>query len=128
MQYKKLYHQVIKNGGITLSARLVPVEKQTGFFVSLKDQGTIITLKEFTPDSLFLTINKLFIQYEIIYGKQFIGVWIDKVNEKVYIDVSIWVQNREKAIKRGLLEDQIAIWDIENGQEIYLKPKGGDTE
>jgi len=121
MQVKRLYHKVLKDGGITLTSRLVQVKKQTGFFVSLKEQGTIIELKDFTPDSLFLTINKLFIQYEIIYNKQFIGIWLDKVNGKVYIDISVWVQDREEAIRKGLAESQIAIWDIENGQEIYLE-------
>jgi len=121
MQYKKLYHKIIKDGGITLSSRLVQAKRQTGFFVSLKNQGTVIDLKDFTPDSLFLTINKLFIQYEIIYCKQFIGVWVDKANEKVYIDISVWIKNREQAVQKGIDEGQIAIWDIENGQEIYLK-------
>ena len=121
MQFKRLYHNVLTDGGITLTSRLVQVKKQTGFFVSLRGQGIVIDLKNFTPESLFLTINKLFIQYEIIYNKQFIGIWLDKANEKVYINISVWVLDRDKAIQKGLTEGQIAIWDIENGQEIYLK-------
>ena len=121
MQIKRLYHTVLKDGGITLTSRLVRVKRQTGFFVSLKGQGTVIDLKDFTSDSLFLTINKLFMQYEIIYNKQFIGIWVDKTNEKVYIDISVWIGDHDEAVRKGLIENQMAIWDIEKGQEIYLK-------
>ena len=116
MRVKRLYHTVLKNGGITVTSRLVKVKKRTGFFVSLKNQGTVIDLKDFTPDTLSERINSLWVK-----DTQYIGIWVDKANKKVYIDVSVWVQDRDQAIQKGIDEGQIAIWDIEKGQEIYLK-------
>ncbi|MBE3138136.1 MAG: hypothetical protein IMZ43_12215 [Thermoplasmata archaeon] len=116
MQVKKLYHTVLKDGGITVTSRLVQVRKQAGFFVSLKNKGIVINLKDFTADELSRQINSLWITLD-----QFIGVWVDKANEKVYIDISVWILDREKAVQKGLTEGQIAIWDIEKGQEVYLK-------
>jgi len=116
MQTKRLYHKVLKDGGITITSRLVQVKRQTGFFVSLKNQEIVIPLKDFIPDTLSERINSLRVK-----DTQYIGIWVDKVNEKVYIDISVWIRDREQAIQKGIDESQIAIWDIEKGQEVYLK-------
>lgn len=126
MKVKKLYHTVLKDGGITVTPRLVRVKRQVGFFVSIKEAETILDLKEFTPDTLNQSIKNIHssilrLKYHIGSREWFIGIWVDKANEKVYIDISVWIKNREQAVQKGIDEGQIAIWDIENGQEIYLK-------
>lgn len=118
MQVKRLYHKVLKDGGITLTSRLVQVKKQRGFFVSIESGNFVIPFLKFTPDSLQNAINEL--NPYLLKGR-FIGVWLDKTNQKIYIDISEWIQDRKEAIQRGIDEGQIAIWDIEKGQEIYLK-------
>lgn len=47
-----------------------------------------------------------------------IGSWID--NDILYLDVCIWISDKREAIGFGMDENQIAIWDIENNQEIRL--------
>ena len=126
MKIKRLYHTVLRDGGITLSSRLVQVKKRTGFFVSIREGETILNLKDFTPDTLNRSIKNIHssilrLKYHIGNRGWFVGIWLDKVNEKVYIDISVWIKDREQAIQKGLTESQIAIWDIEKGQEIYLK-------
>ena len=117
MQTKRIYHKVLNDGGITLTSRLVQVKKVKGFFVSLDKAGVIIPLSYFNPDSLTHAINEL--NPYLLKGR-FIGVWVDKSNEKVYIDISEWVEGRNEAIQKGITENQIAVWDIEKGQEIYI--------
>ena len=118
MQVKRLYHTVLKDGGITLTSRLVQVKKLKGFFVSIEGGSSVIPFLGFTPDSLQNAINGL--NPYLLRGR-FIGVWLDKLSQKIYIDISEWVRDREEAIQKGMLNNQIAIWDIEKGQEIYLK-------
>ena len=45
-----------------------------------------------------------------------LGCW--KYEGRYYLDVSLIYSNRETALQTGFLNDQIAIWDIANGQEI----------
>lgn len=45
-----------------------------------------------------------------------IGCW--QYEGKYYLDVSLIYDNRQTALQTGILNDQIAIWDIENCQEI----------
>ena len=49
------------------------------------------------------------------------GWWHDQQTGIMHYDAVYWVQDREKAICLGLKENQIAIWDVENNCEIYLK-------
>lgn len=45
-----------------------------------------------------------------------VGCW--QYNGQWYLDVSLIYDNRQIALQTGILNDQIAIWDIENCQEI----------
>ena len=45
-----------------------------------------------------------------------LGCW--HYEGKYYLDVSLIYSNRTTALQTGFLNDQIAIWDIENGCEI----------
>ena len=45
-----------------------------------------------------------------------IGCW--QYNGQWYLDVSLIYSNKQTALQTGILNDQIAIWDIENCQEI----------
>ena len=47
-----------------------------------------------------------------------IGIWHDKDNNEVAIDVSYLIDNREDAVKLGVAEDQQAIWDVANAEAI----------
>lgn len=45
-----------------------------------------------------------------------VGCW--QYEGRYYLDVSLIYSNRQTALQTGILNDQIAIWDIENCQEI----------
>lgn len=45
-----------------------------------------------------------------------LGCW--QYNGQWYLDVSLIYDNRQTALQTGILNDQIAIWDIEHSEEI----------
>ncbi len=50
---------------------------------------------------------------------EFIGIWTAKDGEK-FVDPSRWVATLPEALKLATIHDQIAIWDCEKGEEIYV--------
>lgn len=51
-------------------------------------------------------------------GKKFLGLWHNKEDNKVYLDVSENVQDRDTAVRLGRQRNQISIWDVVNFEEI----------
>lgn len=62
-------------------------------------------------DILFEKKNVLGAATKVVGCWQYEGQW--------YLDVSLVYNNRTLALQTGFLNDQIAIWDIANGQEIF---------
>lgn len=52
---------------------------------------------------------------------KYFGTWVDKSSGKLYLDVSTHVRSREEAVKLGNAKNQIAIWDVVNGEEVRLR-------
>lgn len=50
--------------------------------------------------------------------KAHIGRWQEPGTNKVYLDVSHNIRNKNDAIKTGIAHNQKAIWDLKNGREI----------
>lgn len=116
----ELPEEVKARGGITLhSDSLEPYAPSNGYFVALKAPGVVLDnadlLTAFAME-VYLRKNKSYFEED----RNFFGIWIDDEDGKVYLDVSVWVQDRQEAIDLGLMEDQISIWDIENQEAIYL--------
>ena len=57
---------------------------------------------------------------EIVKGldNAYLGAWIDE--GITYIDISVLVENKEDALELGKVNNQLAIYDIENNESIYL--------
>lgn len=55
---------------------------------------------------------------DYVFGarQKVVGCW--QYNGQWYLDVSLIYDSRQVALQTGILNDQIAIWDIENCQEI----------
>jgi hypothetical protein len=51
-------------------------------------------------------------------GKNYLGLWHNTADGKVYLDVSENIQSKERAISAGQKQDQISIWDVVNFAEI----------
>jgi hypothetical protein len=108
------------NGG--LSVRLTNGSQPTsGYMVSRKGFGAIHPAKDFfNPEkgkqilSDYLKKNKQFLST----GKDYLGLWHNKKNGNVYLDVSMKIGDRQSAINSGVKNDQISIWDVVNFEEI----------
>jgi hypothetical protein len=51
-------------------------------------------------------------------GKKYLGLWHNKEDNKVYLDVSENVQDKGTATRLGRQRNQISIWDVVNFEEI----------
>ncbi len=50
---------------------------------------------------------------------KYVGIWTAKDGEK-FVDPSRWVEDKAEALKLADFHEQIAIWDCQNGAEIYV--------
>ena len=113
MKIENIKMAIIENGGITLEPKtLNNANLKTGYMVSLKGYEIITTIDD-------LTINALIAHARIAHALGgYIGLWLSK--GKLYIDVSINENNLLKALQLGYRENQFAIYDIVNDQEIRV--------
>lgn len=102
--------KTLKNGGYT------DVEYKNGYMVSLYGLETQVPLGEaYTKNTM-----KLLRQYRKLakrYGGS-LGLWIEKGT--LFIDVSINIVNKAEAIKVGIDNKQLAIYDIAKDKAINL--------
>lgn len=109
--------EIIKNGGATLKADLTNADLQGGYMVSMQDYETVIELSKFdSVDEIEKTLN----EYQKVSKKigAFIGIWIN--DNKAYIDLSKNYKRKGNAIKIGLKNKQLGIFDLANTQTIML--------
>lgn len=105
---------VKNNGGFSIN----PLGEcaKTGYMVSIKDLYKI-NLDLIDQDEINFASD---IASEI---GGYIGGWLDTADTNVnnfYMDISINVQDREKAIEIARENGQLAIYDIEKNESIYL--------
>jgi hypothetical protein len=55
---------------------------------------------------------------DLATGKNYLGLWHNKDDGQVYLDVSENIMDEATAISRGESRDQISIWDVANFKEI----------
>lgn len=112
---KQLINKAIKNGGLTLAKDLEESTEKKGFYVSML--GYEKTFKIEQVEEIQKTIKEY--QQKIKNNKNvFIGLWID--SDLFYIDISKNYKNKQQAIKQGIKNKQLAIYDIEKNSNIYL--------
>ncbi len=54
-------------------------------------------------------------------GSRYFGVWTDTEDGKIYFDAVTHVDNFHDAFMLGSERGEIAIWDIENSEEVRVK-------
>lgn len=79
-------------------------------------KGYAVAMKE-TQNSFGVEGLKKVVEYAINHNTC-IGGWKEK--EKYYFDASVIYEDREEAIRKGREQEQIAIFDLEKGEPIYL--------
>ena len=113
--------RVRENGG--LSVNMVDGSEPTsGYMVAKGAQfGSVVSADDFYDP---IKGPKILADYmkkhkkELGGGKNYLGLWHNKDDGQVYLDVSENIQDRERAISAGQKQDQISIWDVTNFAEI----------
>lgn len=101
------------NNGASLDKDLQPIKKNDGFMCSLLGYE-----KTFKPEQTE-EIEKTIIEYQkILKYNQFIGIW--KNDDLVYIDISKHYTNKQDAIRNGVINKQLAIYDLRLRRDIDL--------
>ncbi len=113
--------RVRENGG--LSVNMVDGSEPTsGYMVAKGAQyGSIVDAVDFYdsvkgPKALADYMKKH--KDQLGGGKNYLGLWHNTADGKVYLDVSENIQSKERAISAGQKQDQISIWDVVNFVEI----------
>lgn len=101
-----ILNQTLKNGGFT------PDSLKGRYIVATPDNELIKPLKHFTK-SLVSAYARLANQQGLA-----IGTWVNK--GKVYLDTIKGFEDLEEALDFAKLSNQLAIYDREAGQEIFL--------
>lgn len=113
MKIENIKIAIIENGGITLDAKtLEDANLKSGYMVSLAGYEIITTVNELTTNALLAHARMA----HALGG--FVGLWLD--TDKLYIDISINEKDRQKALKTGKFNNQLAIYDVENDKEIRV--------
>lgn len=108
--------RIIENKGETLTKELKKADINGGFMVSL--EGTEVQKNVNDINGIKKAIEE---KQEIIKDKNnmYIGLWLD--NNIMYIDISINIEDKTEALEFGKYNKQLAIYDLENNDSIYLK-------
>lgn len=109
-------HDVIENGGGTFNPDGTEHYKTEGYFIGGKD-CTRIPLKSSTINPLRLTVKKvidLFLTFDGLDDYNHAGFWVD--DNILYIERVICIKNKQHAINQGKRNNQLAIYNISNGE------------
>lgn len=112
-QLEKLKNYVIENGGATISPTGEIQSIQSGFMVSLNGFERIY------QDIKFIDLKMVKSYLKKAKEKNaFVGFWVS--DKKIYIDLSINVNERGEALELAKQNNQLAIFDCLNLKEIRL--------
>lgn len=110
---KDLKNYILSNGGCTLTADL-NIYNGNGFVVSRSGY-------EFTTSSIDDVLNKIR-EYQTTAKTlgAYIGVWFNTEDGLYYVDINNIYKDKKEAIFYGMKYKQLAIFDIENCEEIRM--------
>ena len=110
--------EIVKNGGATLDTTLKPVKLERGYCVSLEGHEVLLNLNDPKIKELARETMKM----QAVKARKlgaYVGAWVD--GGKLYLDISKIVLGRQKAMKLGRLNHQLAIYDNEKAESVYLR-------
>jgi len=112
---KELYGYLLLNDGFTVDTDLNLIEREKGYFVSISGIPSTFSIGVMNFE-LFKTIIREYQRSTL--NNRLIGAWIEK--DIVYIENSIFVEDLATALNLALEYNQIAIYDIENKESLYI--------
>lgn len=115
MDLKELINNIICKGGATLDRDLQPIDTKTGYMVSYFE-----TEKTFDLNGIdYEAISKLILKRQAdLKENEYLGFWVYK--GKLYIDISILINDLKQARQVGINNNQLAIYDLKNDKSIEI--------
>ena len=114
MLLEKIYAETMINGGYSVNILNNQVP-ESGFMVSLPKTELKVSVERFNPQILRNYVN---FTPELNDPKMYLGTWIEE--DEVYIDTSENIADKETAIRKGIEQGQLAIYDVVNQTVINL--------
>lgn len=108
-----LLFAAVNSGGGTISTDDCS-SPSAGFCVA-RPEAELITAK--LPHR---AVVEAWLRHTVSDDAAFVGVWVDSASGKVYFDEVRIVEDRDEAIKLGREWGQLAIFDLNEGEEIRL--------
>jgi hypothetical protein len=91
----------------------------SGYMVSLEGLEFIIdNFDDISDEEINKTCDRYRPQAQLRSEYTYFGAWVD--DNKLYLDLSMNIQDREVAIAYGHANHQKAIYDVNNDKSIYL--------
>ena len=116
MNANKFIQLLKDNSGVSYNMVTKEYNPNKGYFVSLPNLETKVSLQSLSVDDIATFINK---HRSLLQDKtKFIGGWID--NEVVYLDISEQIFDKREALERGYKHSQLAIYNANEGKVIDL--------
>ena len=116
---ESIFQKVKANQGLTVKL-LTGDEPVRGFVVAQREHTRIVKQEAFfdPEQGRAILVQYLKDKRDQLTGEQFLGLWHDKNNGEVVLDVCDNILDRDEAIKAGRDRNQQSIWDVENFEEI----------
>lgn len=114
MKLKQFKNRTLTNGGCSMSINgIIPT---SGYMVGIAGNERILNKQDFNLKNIRAYVSDKF--EKLVEPNMFIGSWENK--GKIYLDTSMNISNKEEAIRIARELGELAIFDIENGETIYL--------
>lgn len=115
MELKQLIDKIICKGGATLDRDLQPIDTQEGYMVSYFESEKTFDLSDID----FKEISNLILKRQAdLRANEYLGFWVYK--GKLYIDISILINDLKQAKQVGINNNQLAIYDLMNNASIQI--------
>lgn len=114
MNDKKIM-EILEKKGATLDKNYNNFASDKGFMVSLEGQEKKIIKSNIEEIKKEIEEKRKFIENK---KGLFIGLWLE--DNYIYIDISIYIENKTEALEIGKKNNQLAIFDLKNKDSLYL--------
>ena len=102
------------------------LQPTSGYMVARKEYSKIVSAEDFFDANKGRKILSDFLKQnrEHFQEDQYLGIWFNTNNGKVYLDITDNIADRRKAESLGRERNQISIWDVVNKVEIQTGGTG----